>query len=87
MTQFHAGQDVEVRKIADGMNEMHWSWRKAKVVNDDCIARKDGLHCYLVQFPDGTRAIFDDGHIRAIGTGTYETMARGPHAKVNGLEI
>ena len=36
--QFHEGQDVEVRKIADGMNEMHWSWHKAKVVNDDLWA-------------------------------------------------
>ena len=73
MTQFQAGQDVEVRKIADGMNEMHWSWRKAKVVNDDCIARKDGLHCYLVQFPDGTRAIFDAEHIRPVNDFMFES--------------
>ena len=91
MTQFHEGQDVEVWCFPDG------EWEKAKIVMETLPKT------YQVQFPDGSRRVFDAEHIRdpKVGramyehaarlvnepTGTYETMARGPHAKVNGLEI
>jgi len=74
MTQFHEGQDVEVETCSHDLEIAYPAagcrWRKAKVVNDDCIARKDGLHCYLVQFPDGTRAIFDAEHVRHLSMAT-----------------
>jgi hypothetical protein len=65
MTQFHEGQEVEVwGDIYPKSGGRLTDWRKAKILNDDCIARKDGVHCYTVQFPNGTRAVFDTEHIR-----------------------
>jgi hypothetical protein len=67
--QFHEGQDVEVFDAevpkTGPVGNWHPTWCKAKIVNDDCIARKDGLDCYLVQFRDGKRGVFSVAHIRA----------------------
>ena len=56
--QFHAGQEVEVRV----------GWRKAKIV--EIIPAIEGKHAaddaILIEFQDGTRAVFDEAHIRAV---------------------
>jgi len=52
--QFHEGQDVEVWCFPDG------EWEKAKIVMETLPKT------YQVQFLDGTRAVFDAGHIRAV---------------------
>jgi hypothetical protein len=59
--QFHAGQNVEVF-----FDEPYpWHWRKAKIVGmppgGDAIFNP----VYEVQFPDGSRGVFDVAHIRA----------------------
>jgi hypothetical protein len=69
MTAFHEGQEVEVWCFPDG------EWEKAKILGD----RPFGLPGYWIQFPDGTRAVFDAEHIRALLTGVYGAMCRDPH--------
>jgi hypothetical protein len=59
--QFHEGQDVEVHVTPPGLNESHGAWRMAKIVSVD----RHGYGYAQVQFPDGTRAVFDADHIRA----------------------
>jgi hypothetical protein len=74
MTQFHAGQDVEVHETPAGLNESHGSWRKAKIVRESlgAIGIKAGhepvaiANAYHVQFPDGSCGVFDAVHIRAV---------------------
>jgi hypothetical protein len=74
MTQFHEGQDVEVwKEVRTRGTDLHQNyvrrWCKAKIV----YALKETPR-YLVQFPepngkydvDGTRAVFDAEHIRAV---------------------
>ena len=71
MTQFHEGQDVEVYYPFSRSNEASWPWCKAKIVRRDtitycdCQQYNDG---YEVQFPDGSRAVFDAAHIRPEAT-------------------
>lgn len=73
MTQFHEGQEVEVARDVGGMFP-YKNWRKAKLIR---MAPDGGAifnPVYEVQFPepngkydvDGTRAVFDAEHIRAI---------------------
>jgi hypothetical protein len=65
MTQFHEGQEVEVRFRAgprDDLGGFEITWRKAKIVSFD----KHGGGYVQVQFPDGSRAVFDAAHVRAI---------------------
>ncbi len=75
--QFHEGQEVEVRALdADGTVGRAFSllgWRKAKIVYKTKVLHED-LPAYAVQFPDGTRAVFDAAHIRA--EDPLETAAR-----------
>ena len=59
MTQFHKGQEVEVTKGFDG-NPL--GWRKAKIIKRGEPYSKT----WMVEFPDGTRAMFDAEHIRAV---------------------
>ncbi len=60
--QFHEGQEVEVytpyRFIDSGPRS--GDWRKAKIVEFL------GMSCWQIQFPDGTRSVFDAEHIRAV---------------------
>jgi hypothetical protein len=58
MTQFHEGQDVEVLMAP----KKHGFACEAKIVE---IAPVGHPAYWLVQFPDGTRAVFDAEHIRA----------------------
>jgi hypothetical protein len=59
MSTFHEGQAVEVWCFPDG------EWEKAKIVRLPHAphALDDGRK-YTVQFPDGTRAIFNAEYIR-----------------------
>jgi hypothetical protein len=68
--QFHDGQEVE---CATQFTPDHcfgpelgtWEWRKAKIVKlQNFDIRYPWEDQYLVQFPDGTRAVFDVEHIR-----------------------
>lgn len=56
--QFHAGQEIEAR-ISYSPRLTGGTWRKAKILECE-------VDYYLVQFPDGTRATFDEAHIRAV---------------------
>jgi hypothetical protein len=61
--KFHEGRDVEVL-----VRKSHGKvWRKAKILAPICIMRgpNNPATQWQVAFPDGTRAIFDAGHIRA----------------------
>lgn len=57
MTEFHEGQEVEVR-----------CWRTAKIV--EIFPAIEGKHsgddAILIEFPDGTNAVFDYAHIRSV---------------------
>jgi hypothetical protein len=69
MTQFHEGQEVE---IWDGFGVLRGGqpgsavWRQAKIIGvsrglgDPALNPGD----YAVQFPDGTRAVFDAKNMR-----------------------
>jgi hypothetical protein len=61
MTTFREGQDVEVLRDAPEYSEGVTAWRKAKIVS----ASAQGRETWIVQFPDGTRAVYDAAHIRA----------------------
>jgi len=63
MSEFHEGQEVEVRVSEDG--QIYREWHKAKIiphVYDSVTAKTPGL--YRVQFPDGTSCVFDTAHIQ-----------------------
>jgi hypothetical protein len=64
MPQFHEGQDVAVRICeADPIRHgFHVRWNKAKIVT---WPRREADR-WRVQFPDGTRAVFDTSHIRTV---------------------
>lgn len=78
MTQFHEGQEVEVQiEVALGdaydapmSTATEMRWRKAKIVEwagaDQAIYNPPER--WIVQFPDGSRAVFDAEHIRAVAT-------------------
>jgi hypothetical protein len=62
MTQFKEGQQVEVLQYGKTSQDPD-VWRKAKLgyalpTNDKA------LRSYRVEFPDGTRGVFDADHIR-----------------------
>jgi hypothetical protein len=64
MTQFHEGQEVEVKSQigplpADG--PYAWKWRRAKIT--DCATRGGLIE---VLFDDTSIAVFDADHIRAV---------------------
>jgi hypothetical protein len=59
MTQFHEGQEVEV----NGEDVDMPRWEKAKIVRGPALTAGE---FYEVQFPDGTRAVFDAEHIKAV---------------------
>jgi hypothetical protein len=81
MTQFHEGQEVEVL-CDDEQGRSMMFWRKAKIVPS---ALPDGVH-HCVQFPDGTRAVFDAMHIRAAEhRDTFDLML--DHAPVRGCRV
>jgi hypothetical protein len=68
MTQFHEGQEVEVMRDgwSDGSLKTHGrQWCKATIVsfNGSDIWAPDEWH---VEFPDGTRAVFDTDQIKEI---------------------
>jgi hypothetical protein len=63
MTQFHKGQDVEVRSWrSDDARRKDWFKAKIVAVPED----RDWARGYEVQFPDNSRAVFEEGHIRAV---------------------
>jgi hypothetical protein len=61
MTQLHEGQEVEVLARP--------SWRKARIVSEagkygaPALPGRDKFF-YVVELPDGRRAMFDEEHIR-----------------------
>jgi len=61
MTQFHEGQEVEV-KWRDGIR---YGWKKAKIVWQATSCAPGNPKCYEVEFPDGASATFDADHLRA----------------------
>jgi hypothetical protein len=60
MTQFHEGQEVEIYWEFKRRAER---WHKAKIVEPPRSAYS--TQCQ-VEFPDGTRGVFDADHIRAV---------------------
>ncbi len=79
MTQFHEGQEVEVRVSEDG--QIYREWRKAKIAYP---VKGNFAHSYFVQFPDGTRVVFDTEHIRAISP-LDERFSRAPTTEAEHL--
>src|ERR1019366_4104601 len=77
MTQFHAGQEVEVlaRHRDIGPPEAAVIWRKAKIIK--CWPSIYHPGQYGVQFRDGSRAFFDADHIRAEYAQTYPEDGNG----------
>ena len=63
MTTFYEGQKVEVlasrSQLPRGTAEY---WRKAKIIGSTGASHTD----WMVEFPDGTRAVSDAEHIRAL---------------------
>jgi hypothetical protein len=69
---FHEGQQAEVHCFMP-MSSGRGVWRKAKIVERGPEVMSDW---YRVQFPDGTRAVFDAEHIRTVEpqhTATYSS--------------
>ena len=71
MTQFHEGQEVEVwKEVRARGTDLHQNfvrrWCKAKIVARASDAPVTRNRQWAVQFPDGTRVVFDVEHIRAI---------------------
>jgi hypothetical protein len=67
MTQFHEGQEVEVcvHRTAPSVSSNPTEWRKATILGALPGKLPDGKNRhYYVQFPDGSRAVFDEAHIR-----------------------
>ena len=62
--QFHEGQKVEITRTKIGVK----TWHKATITHLAAASCTGGYHDmparYAVQFPDGTRAVFDAEHIR-----------------------
>jgi hypothetical protein len=69
MTQFNEGQEVVVQTQPTASEKARWFdgavWRKARISYRLQELYGNGAH--EVQFPDGTRAVFDAEHIRAVG--------------------
>lgn len=65
--QFHKGQEVEVYYPFSRLNISTWPWVPGRI-----LYQADGIvdFGWHVSFPDGTRAVFDAEHIRAIDTRT-----------------
>ncbi len=63
--RFHEGQEVEVLIRAEIFHSgiCTTDWRKAKIVR--YVELGSLPKGWLVQLPDGTRAVFDADHIRA----------------------
>ena len=58
--RLHEGQEVEVSNLPVFGDQ----WRKAKIVLAPSLKYPKEQQRYQVQFPDGTRAVFDAEHIR-----------------------
>jgi len=82
MTQFHEGQEVEVGVLVPpGAHHAFFvEWRKATITHLAAASCTGGYHDmparYAVQFPDGTRAVFDTERIKAIKSDEEKTEAR-----------
>jgi hypothetical protein len=67
--QFHEGQDVEVAEIRGDPRSFR-VLRKAKIVRRAFsyigCSKKEDFEQWQVQFPDGSRGVFDAAHIRAL---------------------
>lgn len=63
---FKEGQNVEVLTLAHqfALKSEPLAWRKAKIVPTRQGSPAQPPDFYGVQFPDGTRAVFDADHIR-----------------------
>lgn len=70
MTQFHEGQDVEVWGTLGEWDSCH-TWLKAKIVRS--LECEECGTLWKVEFPDGTRGIFDAGQIREVQL-TFEEL-------------
>ena len=70
--QFHAGQEVEVCR------DIKWKarGRKAKIISEIRTVGHWKVE-YRVQFRDGTRAVFDEAHIRAVSDEDAEIFRVG----------
>jgi|ERR1035437_1614701 hypothetical protein len=71
MAQFHEGQEVEAlrHEPATKRRGAFDQWRKAKIIRNDKVSYCGCTICnggWEVKFLDGTRAVFDAEHIRAI---------------------
>jgi hypothetical protein len=78
--QFHEGQEVEVLKLEPEEGHpgvMRGWWRDAKIVHPQPGTPILDPGYYVVQFRDGTRAVFDAVHIRAISP-LDERFSRAP---------
>lgn len=74
MTQFNEGQEVEVRhELADGKWAASYGWSKAKIMAGTELSSTEK---FVVEFADGTRAVFDADHIRAVEKPTRDDNGR-----------
>lgn len=66
MNTLHEGQEVEVWSAAqkDSIAPLG-GWRKAKIVIKSTTVL-DNVQEYMVAFPDGSRGVFNEEHIRAV---------------------
>lgn len=65
---FYEGQEVEVSSrvaISPHSRVFETVWRKAKICGPTMYDPADDP-CYVVEFPNGASAVFDEGHIRAL---------------------
>ena len=79
MTKFHEGQEVEVAEIRGDPRPFR-VWRKAKIarawLDNNKIDTRGVPNRWYVRFQDGSRAVFDAEHIRAIKTEDEKTAER-----------
>lgn len=73
MTQFHEGQDVEVR-MRTSPRGYQVDWRKARIVS---VHAGNGFETDIVEFPNGVQLAYDSASIRAVKTSTMTADDNG----------
>jgi hypothetical protein len=63
-TQYHEGQEVEVRIKAPTQDGGYW--REAKIIRQDDKGIYRATYPYIVEFHNSTRGVFDAEHIRPL---------------------
>src|SRR5271156_4737398 len=86
--RFHEGQEVEVRTAFREQSPAApyggvSNWCKAKVIYKTKIMHED-VAGYMVKFPDGTHAVFDGEHIRAVGLDMIDLGAEALRQRMQG---